>query len=282
MKALMELLPPWLAERLGPEELRALVLLCIGLLIARTVARAAGLLSARAFDLTTQLLVRRVVLYTLSGVVVATALQELGFDLGVLLGAAGILTVALGFAAQTSASNLISGLFLMVDRSFALGDVISVDDVTGEVVAIDLLSVKLRTFDNLMVRVPNESMIKARFTNLTRYPIRRIDLPLTLPYDANLEALGPRLLQVVIDDEESLEEPSPELRITGLTENGVNLQLVVWCRTDRFLEIRTRLFSKIKALLDAEGLRLAGARHTLELRGASVPVQLVTNAKLTT
>lgn len=259
----------------GPHVIRSVMLLLLGFLLARVLSRAAGALTVRAFDTTYELLARRVVLYVIVSMVLAMALQELGFDLGVLLGAAGIITVAVGFAAQTSASNLISGLFLMLDRSFALGDVISVDGRDGEVVAIDLLSVKLRTFDNLMVRVPNEALIKATFTNLTRYPIRRIDLPITLPYDADLNRLGRKLVAVVDDDEESLEEPAPELRIIGLSENGVDLQLVVWCRTDRYLEIRTRLYSALKSALDAEGLRLAGARHTLELGEGVVPVRLV-------
>jgi small-conductance mechanosensitive channel len=48
--------------------------------------------------------------------------------------------------------------------------------VTGEVLSIDLLSVKLRTFDNLLVRIPNENIIKERLTNLTAFPIRRVEL----------------------------------------------------------------------------------------------------------
>ena len=83
--------------------------------------------------------------------------------------AAGLLTVALGFAAQTSASNLISGLFLLGERPFVVGDVIRLaSGITGEVVGIDLLSVKIRTFDNLLVRVPNETLLKSELTNLTR------------------------------------------------------------------------------------------------------------------
>lgn len=281
MQAQFDNLLSQLNAQLGPHLLRAALLLVFGVVLARLLGRAASALVVRLFDRTYELLARRVVQYGVVAMSFAMALQELGFDLGVLLGAAGIITVALGFAAQTSASNLISGLFLMIDRAFALGNVISVDGVTGEVVAIDLLSVKLRTFDNLMVRVPNESLIKATFTNLTRYPIRRIDLPLTLPYDADLEALGRKLVAVVDADEESLEEPGSELRITGLTENGVNLQLVVWCRTDRFTEIRTRLFSKLKATLDAEGMRLAGSRHTLEIRDPTGTMQAIRRGTIT-
>ena len=116
-----------------------------------------------------------------------SALRELGFDLSVVLGAAGILSVAIGFASQTSTSNLISGLFLMLERPFSIGDVIKVDSTTGEVISIDLLSVKIRTFDNLFVRSPNESMIKTQVTTLTKFPIRRADLQVGIAFKEDIE-----------------------------------------------------------------------------------------------
>ena len=67
--------------------------------------------------------------------------------MSVLLGAAGVLTVAAGFAAQTSAANVISGLFLLGEHPFSIGDVIRFDKVLGTVVAVDLLSVKVCTLD---------------------------------------------------------------------------------------------------------------------------------------
>jgi small-conductance mechanosensitive channel len=96
--------------------------------------------------------------------------------LGILLGTAGILTVALAFASQTSMSNVISGLFLIADNPFQVGDILQVGTTVGVVLEIGLLSVNLRKFDNTFVRPPNELLIKQEFWNLTKYPIRRLDL----------------------------------------------------------------------------------------------------------
>jgi len=106
--------------------------------------------------------------------------------MGLLLGAAGILTVAPGFASQTSASNLVSGLFMIAEHPFGVGDTIRLGSIAGEVPSIDLLSVNLRTPDNLYVRIPNETMIKSEITNLTRFPIRRLDLEIGVAYKENL------------------------------------------------------------------------------------------------
>jgi len=156
----------------GPRAIQAfwaLLKLGGGLLLARLASRGAARLVAGSADTHQEILVRRVVFYGVAGLFVASALSDLGVDLSILLGAAGILTVALGFASQTSASNIISGLFLIGEKPFAVGDVIRVSGTVGEVISIDLMSVKLRTFDNLFVRIPNETMIKTEVTNLMRF-----------------------------------------------------------------------------------------------------------------
>jgi len=155
---------------------RAAIFLLVGFVLAKVAARTLERVLRRTMEPTQVFLIRRIVYYVLLALVLASVLVEMGFDLSVLLGAAGILTVALGFASQTSASNLISGLFLVVERPFAIGDTIRIGNHTGEVLAIDLLSTKLRTFDNLFVRVPNESVMKGEVVNFTRFPIRRVDL----------------------------------------------------------------------------------------------------------
>ena len=157
---------------------RAFLLVLIGYLAARMAAGASRRLLKWDWPVGRVQLVRRVLFWLVFSLFCVSALREAGFKLSVLLGAAGILSVAVGFASQTSASNFISGLFLTLERPFSVGDVIRVGTTTGEVLSIDLLSVKLRTYDNLMVRIPNETLIKSEMTTLTRFPIRRYDLML--------------------------------------------------------------------------------------------------------
>src|SRR5690606_41493418 len=91
---------------------RALLTVLVGLLLARMLASATVRFFNGRLDAHRSMILRRLVFYLVLGLAVATALNELGFKLGVLLGAAGILSVAIGFASQTSTSNLITGLFL--------------------------------------------------------------------------------------------------------------------------------------------------------------------------
>jgi small-conductance mechanosensitive channel len=151
------------------------LILIIGYLLARVARNGISRLKFANLTPHGMTLIKRAVFYGIMVLTGVSVMKELGFDLSVVLGAAGILSVAIGFASQTSASNLISGLFLMMERPFLIGDVIRVGDTTGEVISIDLLSVKVRTFDNLFVRLPNESMIKTQVTTLTKFPIRRAE-----------------------------------------------------------------------------------------------------------
>ncbi|MCB1618545.1 MAG: mechanosensitive ion channel, partial [Pseudomonadales bacterium] len=126
---------------------RTVAIALAGFVVARLVSGAVIRVLGKRLDRQQLPILRRILYYGILLLFLMSALRELGFDLSVLVGAAGILTVAVGFASQTSASNLISGLFLIAERPFHPGEIIDVGGITGEVLAIDLLSIKLRTFD---------------------------------------------------------------------------------------------------------------------------------------
>lgn len=202
------------------------------------------------------MVLQRFVSWTILGLAGASALHQVGIDITVLLGAAGVLTVAIGFASQTSASNLISGLFLLVERPFVIGDVIEVDGRTGEVVSIDWLSVKLRTFDNVLVRVPNESLLKTSLRNLTYFPIRRYDLQLSVGYDTDLEQLREVLERVAQDHPHVLDEPKAQVMFQRFGESAIDVQLSAWATQDRYLEVRNTLPVRVKRAFDAAGIEI--------------------------
>lgn len=205
---------------------------------------------------------------------VSAAMNELGFKLSVLLGAAGVLSVAVGFAAQTSAANLISGWFVMGERSFAVGDTIEVGGLAGEVLAIDTLSVKLRTFDNRFVRIPNDAIIKSSVINLSRFPIRRFDLQIGIAYDAGIAKARAVIARVVDDNPLCLEEPKPQVVMKGFGESTVNLLLMVWATRENFGEMSDGIQEQIKLAFDAEGIAFPFAQRTLSLAAELPPLRV--------
>ncbi|MFW5801102.1 MAG: mechanosensitive ion channel family protein, partial [Spirochaeta sp.] len=161
-------------------------------------------------------------------VILMVVLGQLGLELGTLLGAAGVAGIAFGFAAQTSVSNIISGMFLISEKSFEIGNVITVGDTTGMVLSIDLLSIKIRTFDNRFVRIPNEYLIKTEFTNITRFPIRRMDFNLVVARDTDLIQLEEMLLRIAREEPLCLDEPEPLFLLMDFTERGIKVLFGIW------------------------------------------------------
>ncbi|WP_289101788.1 mechanosensitive ion channel family protein [uncultured Marinobacter sp.] len=231
-------------------------LLVLGSVLATFVARSVGRLVEARTTRHHQVMIRRVFFYLVFLLFAIAALREAGFSLEVVLGAAGILTVAIGFASQTSASNIISGLFLVMEKPFEIGDTIEVDATIGEVVAIDLLSVKLRTADNLYVRIPNETLIKTRVINRSRFPIRRIDLVLGIAYAEDVEKVQDLLLELAQQNTVCLEEPKPFVLVTGFGASSVDLQFSFWVPREEFLDGRGSMMIAVKKALDEHGIEI--------------------------
>ncbi|MCC5876318.1 MAG: mechanosensitive ion channel family protein [Candidatus Sumerlaeia bacterium] len=189
-------------------------------------------------------------------VIILTVVNNLGLKISTVLGAAGILGVAIGFAAQTSASNLISGIFLIFERPFKVGDIIQVGDTTGAVVSVDLLSVKIRKFDNCYVRIPNEMIIKTQVSNITNFPLRRVDINVGIAYKEDLERVRKVLLEVAEEFPKALTDPPPVVVFTGFGDSSQNILFGVWAMKTDFLDVRNGLTYGIKKAFDRNGIEI--------------------------
>lgn len=229
----------------------AIILAFIGFLIARFVSNAFIRTIGVRFNAHQRLVWRRGIFYFIFIIFVMASLKEAGFKLSVFLGAAGILTVALGFASQTSASNLISGIFLIGEGSFEIGDTIQITlirghTIEGEVISIDLLSVKLLTQDNVYVRLPNEQLIRAPVHNLSKFPIRRIPITLAINFHEDIIKVREVLLDVANKYPLVLADPKPAVTVTAFRESSIELLFAIWCQQENFLRVRDEMQERIR------------------------------------
>ncbi|HVK60084.1 MAG TPA: mechanosensitive ion channel family protein [Bdellovibrionales bacterium] len=246
----------------------AIVLVMLGMFVAKKSENAVAKLSK--LDTQQRIMFSRFTKYGILTLAFAAALNQLGFDLKVILGAAGVLTVAIGFAAQTSASNLISGLFLMVERPFVVGDAIKVADITGTVVSIDLLSSKIKTFDNLMVRIPNETLVKSNIINYTYFPVRRADITVGVSYSADLKRVEEILREVARSHPFCLTEPEPVFAINGFGDSAINVQIFVYTITENLQTMKNDLHMEIKRRFIEEHIDIPFPVRTLIMQQPTV------------
>ena len=233
------------------EILVAIILCFIGFLIARLVSNTFIRTIGSRLNAHQRLLWRRGIFYFIFLLFIMTSLREAGFKLSVFLGAAGILTVALGFASQTSATNLISGLFLIGEGSFEVGDTIQItlirgQTIEGQVISIDLLSVKLLTLDNVYIRLPNEQLIRTPVMNLSKYPIRRIPITLAINFHEDIIKVRQVLLEVAAKYPLVMDDPKATVTVTAFRESSIELLFSVWCRQENALKVRDEMQERVR------------------------------------
>ncbi len=227
------------------------------------------------------MLAGKVVFYTGIILMIITVLGQLGISLAPLLAGAGIVGVALGFASQTSVSNIISGLFLIAEQPFKVDDIINVGGTIGIVMSIDVLSVKLRTFDNMFVRIPNETIIKTQVINLTRFPIRRFNAKVSVAYKEDIEKVREILLDVAEKNQHSLSEPEPQIIFEAFGTSSIDLDFRIWAPVDEWIFLKNTIQEEIKKRFDEEGIEIPFPHVSFYTGEASkpLPIELVQQAE---
>ena len=256
---------------------RCLILICICVPFVVFLSRRIRSFIAFKYSPQRGLIVGKAIHYIGFGMIIVSVFRELGFNLSPLLGAAGIVGIAIGFASQTSVSNIISGLFLITEEPFKVGDVIVVGEITGAVLSIDTLSVKLRTFDNKYVRIPNESIIKTNLVNVTHFPIRRLDIRLSVAYKEKISHVREVLKEIARKNPVCLEEPEPLIVFDGYGDSGINFLFAVWARKEKFLDLKNSIQEEIKERFDEEGIEIPFPHLSLYsgLATEPLPIRLI-------
>ncbi len=148
-------------------------------------------------------------------------------DITPVLASAGIAGIVLGIAAQDSLGNLFAGISLHLDRTFAVGDVIQLEDGTrGTVTSLSIRSTTIRTRDHIDVTIPNSELNTTRVVNESspeRY--RRIRLDVGVSYSSNLEHVDEILMDVADSCHIILEQPEPAVRYRSFDDSAIIAQL---------------------------------------------------------
>jgi len=177
-------------------------------------------------------------------------------DLSGLLVAGGIIAVIIGFASQSVVSNLVSGIFLILERPVKIGDNVNIGDVTGNVEHIRILSTIVRTFEGIYVRVPNEKVFTSNITNYVSNVARRFDYRIGIGYNEDA-GRAIRIIRALIDEEPfALKNPEPSVFVDDLGDSTVNLVIRIWAPSKEWYDLKTSLLLKIKTTLDMNGIEI--------------------------
>ncbi|BBE16928.1 potassium efflux system KefA protein [Aquipluma nitroreducens] len=223
------------------------------------------------------MLITRTVTYTGYTGLVLIVTRELNYDLTALFGAVGVMGIVIGVASQTSIGNIISGLFLVGEKSFEIGDVVRIGEKSGTVYSIDLLSIKIKTFDNLLIRIPNQTVISSELTNVTRFPIRRLDFQIGVAYKEDLRKVKSVLENVARNNPLCLEEPEPYILFQSFGDSSINITFGVWFEKTNYTAVKNSVFIEIKEAFDREGIEIPFPHVSIYAGEASKPISVKLN-----
>ena len=194
--------------------------------------------------------------YLLYIIIVMYVLSLFGVKLSAIWGAAGIAGVAIGFAAQTSVSNLISGLFVIGEKTMKVGDFIIVGGVSGTVDEVGLLSVKIHNLDGQMIRIPNSTIINSNFQNNSYFKSRRVTFVTSIAYEADHEKALEVLKKVPEKCPTVLQNPAPNAWFDGLEESGLTMTLAVWINPSDLVQTKNDIYINIVKSFREAGLEI--------------------------
>lgn len=192
-------------------------------------------------------------------------LSALEFNLGPVLAVIGAAGFVIAFALQNSLSNFASGILMLLYRPFDVGDMINVADNLGEVESMNLLSTQLRTPDNKLVIVPNNSVWGDVIVNVTGITKRRVDLMFGVGYSDDIDKTQKVLEEIVFGHEKVLKNPEARVKLHELADSSVNFICRPWVRPDDYWDVYWDITREVKRRFDAEGISIPFPQRDVHL-----------------
>ncbi|MEZ4239100.1 MAG: mechanosensitive ion channel family protein [Myxococcota bacterium] len=194
-------------------------------------------------------------LVTLAGVVAGLEILGATGLVGAVVGTAGVLGVAVGFAFRDIVENYLAGILLSVQQPFNADDLVEVDNITGVVVRMSMRNTLIMTIDGNHVYVPNATVFKSPLENFTRNPRRRFSFEVGVGVGERLGDVMRLGIQTLKGIDGVVAEPPPLAYIAKLGDSNVVIELVGWVdqRNNEFLAVRTEAIRQVKEAFDTAG-----------------------------
>lgn len=196
----------------------------------------------------------RVVMLSFIAVMV---LSQLGVNVAALLAGLSIVGIAVGFAARDSLENFISGITILLDKPFRVGDNVEINDVYGTIEEITLRSTRLRTLRNVIMVMPNTQMVNKQLLNHTMLGVVRVDVPFGIAYKEYPEAARAVVLGLARDDSRLHPDYQPKVVVTGLNDSSVDMELQLYLANPRLeVPVRFEYTERIREALREAGIEI--------------------------
>lgn len=213
-----------------------------------------------------------VMLINRGGIVVGflVSLTALEVSLAPILTLVGGTSFILAFAFQHNLGNLASGLMLMFYKPFDVGDEIELAGIWGFVESITLASTIVKTDNNEIIILPNNSVWDGMITNNTTTGSRRIDLPIRIGFSENIPKVEELLIEIAKSHPKVLEDPKPKTKVASIGDSFITVRIRPWVIPSDYRNVSSDLFRMIKARFDKEGISIPYPQHDVHVEHAAL------------
>jgi len=247
-----------------PNILTAILIVVASIYLAKLLSNLLKrVLKRRGADLEVTLLLATFVRWSIIVAGIITALQRF-FDVTAFLAGLGILGFTIGFALQNIMQNFVSGVILLIEQPFDVGDAVELNGYGGTVLTISLRTTEMRTFDGLIIMIPNADVLSNAITNYTRADRRRIELPVGVSYSSDPAIARQTVLESIKNVPGFLGDPEPVVVFHTFGGSSVDMTAYFWIDTSK-----TNPFAAQDAALEL-------TKAALEKKGIEIPFPITT------
>ncbi len=214
-------------------------------------------------------LIDRVIKIVTFAIAVIFVLKHFNQDVGSLIVSLGVGSLAIALAAQSTLANMIAGFTIMVDRPFRVGDRVQLSTgEKGDVYEIGIRSTKILTFENTMLIIPNDTIVKDRLINLSYpNPTIRVKVDVGVAYGSDTDQVKKILLAVAHNHPLVLKEPTPQAYFIEFGDSALQFTLIG--RTDQFAnqwQVQEELRNSIYRAFQEQGIDIPFPQQVVHVR----------------
>ena len=169
---------------------------------------------------------------------------------------AGIIGLAIGFAAKDVVANLISGALITIDRPFRIGDDVQIGSLEGRVKQITLRSTKIKSFDGKYIIIPNSKLATDPIINYSRSELRRIELDFEVETGTDIKKVRKIITKMFKEIKWVSNKKEPDVIITNVTRLGISFQVRVWTKNEKLWDKKSDLFEMIESTLRKSDIQM--------------------------
>ncbi len=241
----------------GLKLLGAIVVLVVGLKLIKLFPKCfENTKGYKRMDPTIQSFTNSATKLALKVILFVTVAAIMGIPMTSFVTVLGTFGVALGLALQGGLSNVASGIMILIFNPFSVGEFIDNHQDSGEVTEITLFHTVLTTLDKKRVIIPNSKLTSETVVNMSREPIRRVDMVFGTSYDDDMSKTVQVLTRVVTQHPKVHQDPAPFIRMGEMAADSLNYTVRVWCNAEDYWDVKFDITESVKKAFDDNNISI--------------------------